>query len=175
MDLPKCKSCGKDFNLKTNKPLILPKCGHTYCNKCISKNLKLNKYMICPLDEKEYQEFEIEDFPLNKDMIIFLTNKKKILCREHKKCLDYYCITDLKEICALCGLFGEHKEHKITTKNEIKNLNDTILRSSSEKIENFIFSEDFNKFENISDLINSKIKAILKINKNNLLIEYNVF
>ena len=84
MDLPKCKNCEKDFNLKTNKPLILPKCGHTCCSKCITKKIKSNKYMICPLDKKEYQEFKIEDFPLNKDMITFFTKKKKKCVRNIK-------------------------------------------------------------------------------------------
>ena len=97
------------------------------------------------------------------------------MCQEHKKCLDYYCMTDLKEICALCGLFGEHKDHKITTKNEIKDINQSILDNSSEKIKNFIFLKDFGKFDNVSDLISNKIKANLKANKKILLTEYNVF
>ena len=32
-----------------------------------------------------------------------------------------------KEICAICGLFGKHKEHKITTKKELKSINDFII------------------------------------------------
>ena len=173
MNFPKCKVCETTFNLKNFRPLILPKCGHTYCFDCIEKNIKSNNYMICPLDKIDYQEMRIKDFPLNKDMVTFVTKKKKI-CNNHKKCLDYFCLTDMEEICALCGLFGTHKDHNITTKDELKNINEKILDYSSEKMKGIIFSDDIKKFKNLDNLILNNIKNVLKKNKSNLLSHYNV-
>lgn len=40
-----CPVCYEDFNTESNKPLILDKCGHSLCKKCISN---LQETMTCP-------------------------------------------------------------------------------------------------------------------------------
>ncbi len=54
MEYPKCKICLKNFNNTTNKPLILPNCGHTFCYNCINNEIENSsqKYFTCPNDRK---------------------------------------------------------------------------------------------------------------------------
>ena len=40
MDLEeiKCQLCSQQFSMKARVPLLLPDCGHSYCEQCIEEN-----------------------------------------------------------------------------------------------------------------------------------------
>jgi hypothetical protein len=174
MDFPKCKGCEKKFDLKKYQPLILPKCGHTYCSVCISNQINKNGFMICPMDKQSYRDMKLDSFPLNKEMTGFFSTQQKKICKTHDKVLDYFCLTDKLEICALCGLFGEHKDHKITTTVELNDIIKKKINKIDNEIKNFKYLQDIKNAETINDLIMNKITEVLKENKNNLLKQYNV-
>ena len=52
MDIPNCKLCQNPFDLKTSLPIILPKCGHTYCKQCLYDILSQSNTnsITCPED-----------------------------------------------------------------------------------------------------------------------------
>ncbi len=140
MDIPTCKLCQENFDLNNNQPLILPKCGHTFCFKCIKNLIKQNpKNLVCPEDRINYLKPNISNFPVNKDMQRFIFKQPKKTCKQHNKFLEYFCLTDQAEICAICGLFGGHKDHKITTKTELKDINEILLGQILDKKKHFLF------------------------------------
>ena len=55
--------------------------------------------MTCPEDQSTYEKYWISDFPINWEIEAFFKVKMKKLCEVHEKPLEYYCLTDLKEIC----------------------------------------------------------------------------
>lgn len=63
-----CQTCNEPFNPTTNTPLLLPKCGHTICQHCLTKNFHSGK-LTCPQCKiPSYAEL-ITDFPKNKILI----------------------------------------------------------------------------------------------------------
>ena len=95
----KCAICNLDFNHSTNKPLILNKCGHTFCLNCIEKKLNLEKKIICPEDKIIYSDYKISDFPINNLILNILKpeknfSEKKKICKSHEKKLEYFCLED---------------------------------------------------------------------------------
>lgn len=46
----KCVKCGNKFDKQSKIPHILPHCGHTVCEFCISFELKNFKRFDCPKD-----------------------------------------------------------------------------------------------------------------------------
>ena len=69
MDTLKCPKCKNHFNDKRMVPLILPKCGHTYCSKCIKSDVKIFKNFKCILDSKMYDCEIVDQFPINQMII----------------------------------------------------------------------------------------------------------
>ena len=123
---------------------------------------------------KTYQNFKINDFPINKEMAFFFKEKKK-KCKKHDNFLEYFCMSCEEEICALCGLFGLHKDHKITTNKELKSINSTIIETTKNNFETFTFFEDYSKNENFSDLVRIEVDKYLKKSKDVLMKQYHVF
>ena len=98
MNTLKCSICKSDFNHEENKPLILNKCGHTFCLFCIEKKLKKENSIICPEDKILYKDYSISDFPINNLIINILKprkkEKEKKICNLHEKKLEYFCLED---------------------------------------------------------------------------------
>lgn len=44
--------------------------------------------------------------------------KKEEFCSIHEKALEYFCRDDEQDICQVCIIFGEHKEHRYILKKE---------------------------------------------------------
>ena len=54
MNSLKCPLCCEIFDNSNRLPLILPKCGHTYCKDCIKKNFKQENQFQCLSDGITY-------------------------------------------------------------------------------------------------------------------------
>ncbi len=131
--------------------------------------------MIEKFPKKTYQNFKISDFPVNKEIAYFFKDLKK-KCKKHDNFLEYFCMTCEIQICALCGLFGDHKDHKITTNKELVSINNSIINKMKETIdqEQIIFSDDNQKNDNFGDIVRNKVEYQLKKYKEKLLSDYNV-
>lgn len=177
----KCLICNENFNMEEKKPLILPKCGHTFCSACLKTELSKNENnFLCPEDKTEYLNIkEITDLPPNNMILKILsetTEKKEKeipkTCLKHNKILEYYCLSDNKEICALCGLFGIHKNHKITTNLELQGINKLLIEQTNKNLEYFEFSEDLNNLS-LKDIIRKKLLENINSNREYIMEFYN--
>ncbi len=53
---PQCPLCHQDFDLYYRTPRIVPKCGHSFCEKCITLRLTVKsnrKVFVCPECQSE--------------------------------------------------------------------------------------------------------------------------
>ena len=51
---------------------------------------------------------KLSDFKVNKGMEDLVKNKEVRYCDIHNKVLEFYCTDDREEICAHCGIKGDH-------------------------------------------------------------------
>lgn len=176
----KCLICNKNFNLQEKKPLILPKCGHTFCSSCLHSLLSKNEKFFCPEEKTEYSNIKkISDLPPNNMILKILQEteqpkkkEKKNICPKHNKILEYYCLSDNKQICALCGLFGIHKNHKITTNLELQGINKLLIEQTNKNLEYFEFSEDLGNL-GLKDIVRKKLLENIKGNREYIMEFYN--
>lgn len=73
-----------------------------------------------------------------------------------------------KAICADCGLFAEHKNHKITSKNELKRVNKSILNDTQKKLDAYPLKDEFESIEDLSKMLNTKTNETTKLYKEKL-------
>lgn len=52
MEIPNCKLCKQPFDLCEYVPLVLPNCGHTYCQICLTDRLEKDQVLSCPEDNR---------------------------------------------------------------------------------------------------------------------------
>ncbi|XP_038669730.1 E3 ubiquitin-protein ligase TRIM50-like isoform X2 [Scyliorhinus canicula] len=110
-----CPICLEVFK----QPSMLP-CGHSYCKTCIlplSENLA--GYFNCPVCRKAVDSSSSSPNVSLARVIDTLTvmsgsSGDQENCRDHHNPLSLYCETDQQIICGLCGIIGQHKQHKIT-------------------------------------------------------------
>lgn len=63
---------------------------------------------------------KLSDFKVNKGMEDLVKNKEVRYCDIHNKVLEFYCTDDREEICAHCGIKGDHQNcSKIITIKEL--------------------------------------------------------
>lgn len=96
-------------------------------------------------------------------------------CETHAtKPLDYYCLKCHVVICADCFIFGEHQEHKLSKKTELKDLNnylisklDDYFRESpdfaelklSDQVETFLAEKIENKLKKSQQRVDSQLEV----------------
>ena len=51
---------------------------------------------------------KLSDFKVNKGMEDLAKNKEVRYCEIHNKALEFYCTDHREEICAYCGIKGDH-------------------------------------------------------------------
>lgn len=96
MQVPFCKLCTAKF-APENPPHILPRCGHSFCAKCLAKKLPSSstRPLICPEDRQVYDQISsLDQLPLNSAIIAMLETAEEKICPEHGKVFEYYCMTD---------------------------------------------------------------------------------
>ena len=78
-----CPLCHSEYDLYYRTPRVIAKCGHTFCQKCISNSLcvKSNKRVfVCPGDcgkEAVIRKSISDDLPKNMGIIEIIKNMKK--------------------------------------------------------------------------------------------------
>ncbi len=152
-----CQFCDREFDTSARKPKMLLACGHSICQSCLEERLLYKQNIICEIDNLQIDTSNktLQNFPDNLALLqIFkvptkeprISEEKKSLkqtkCKEHKKIRDIVCIDCKMWICYKCGLFGSHKGHKIVSKEE-------YLQEEQS------FEKEIN---NISENLNKKLK-----------------
>lgn len=79
---PQCALCHQEFDLYYRTPRVIPKCGHTFCEKCITLRLivKVNRRVfVCPQCKEDavVRKNVAEDIPKNLDLIGIIKALKK--------------------------------------------------------------------------------------------------
>ncbi|XP_048468620.1 E3 ubiquitin-protein ligase TRIM50 [Rhincodon typus] len=110
-----CPICLEIFK----QPLML-QCGHSYCKNCIhSLSGNLASCFTCPVCRKAVDSRSSSPNVslarvIDTLMVINGSSGDQENCRDHHNPLSLYCEKDQQIICGLCGIIGQHKQHKIT-------------------------------------------------------------
>ena len=165
MDLLKCKLCQKSFDNRDNKPLVLPKCGHTFCEECIYRRTDRNKFT-CTLDGSKYEAIDsFFDFPVNTVLLSKLEKEDKNdprPCEVHGKPLEYFCMTDSNDVCANCALFGEHKNHSLLQTKELQLVNQNLITQMRSTLTGFKFYSEYDSYDRVDELLAEKLKEVFR-------------
>lgn len=106
MDNFKCPGCRSKFDPVTRPPVLLSRCSHHLCGACVDPKAA---QVVCPVDGLVSQ---VGGVPAEE------THGRG--CPEHHRKFEFFCLNDEREICSLCGLFGEHKGHHIIVHKELE-------------------------------------------------------
>ncbi|KAM6344533.1 tripartite motif-containing protein 54-like [Alca torda] len=133
-------SCPVCLELFTPPILVLP-CTHNFCKQCLEKITlhqnchHVNGFFHCPLCRKiiylrgrgiasllrnSLVESILEKFKYDLEKIC--TQEKRQLsqiCEEHGENINLMCLTDDEPICAICKLFGKHKDHNVAKVSDV--------------------------------------------------------
>lgn len=79
-----CVSCQYNFNITTHTPYIIPTCGHSICQKCLTEQIEHGYSIICSEDmlEMSTKGKTLIDFPKNHSLINILKKNPAITVNE---------------------------------------------------------------------------------------------
>lgn len=112
-----CSLCSNRYNTTDRIPRFLP-CGHTFCNSCLISLLS-HPTPECPDDLVAIPYPSPELLPKNVSLLKLVSKSKQFLCADHKKKLEYVCMTEKMKICSYCALLGSHKDHDVRSLEEV--------------------------------------------------------
>ena len=106
-----------------------------------------------------YEGFtSVETFPTNAALMGLLPDEDSssgMSCKRHPmKPLDYYCLKCHQVICADCFIFGDHQEHKLSKKKELKDLNGYLITKLDKVYSSNKMFKSLKEFESIEDFLN---------------------
>lgn len=61
----------------------------------------------------------------------------------------------------MCGLFGTHKSHKITTNTELRNLNNNIAKKTQESLKEIADLKILRRCDSFQQYLDMKVKSKL--------------
>nr|XP_027232549.1 RING finger protein 207-like [Penaeus vannamei] len=141
-----CGICLSEFDATLRRPLILPKCGHTFCRICV-KNLAARGEVLCPSCRCRYQDVDPDELPINFNVQCLASSDRPFPtwtkysgnrdtdCQAHGVRLAFWCKTCETAACGEC-LFEQHPkpEHNTCRIHEviqqIKGLAETLSQES---------------------------------------------
>lgn len=131
MQMLNCERCGEAYSATDRQPVIMPDCGHTFCEVCIAdllaatpkqchsckseiRTLDLNRYC------KNYQLLQIlaamqgaGPALLGAQEAEFFDHEMYTSCTRHsEKKVEYFCKSCSDTVCARC-IFDEHNGHEL--------------------------------------------------------------
>nr|XP_017497923.2 tripartite motif-containing protein 5-like [Manis javanica]XP_036856869.1 tripartite motif-containing protein 5-like [Manis javanica]XP_036856870.1 tripartite motif-containing protein 5-like [Manis javanica]XP_036856871.1 tripartite motif-containing protein 5-like [Manis javanica]XP_036856872.1 tripartite motif-containing protein 5-like [Manis javanica]XP_036856873.1 tripartite motif-containing protein 5-like [Manis javanica] len=125
---------------------VSPKCGHTFCQACISaQNTELEyqqRKIICPVCQRVYYAGKLHPNrsvaniveKLRKVKLSTEEEQKKDLCVRHGEKLVLFCKMDGKVICWLCERSQEHRGHHTFLMEEVAQEYQEKLQSVLERL-----------------------------------------
>lgn len=138
-----CGSCGSSYG-PLRLPRILTHCGHSLCTSCLH-SLFHRGSLLCPDCGALTLCVQVTDLPINKALI----SAKGVLCAEHNRILEAFCLEDKDALCVDC-LLASHKGHEVVglaagTKAEKQGLETAIGKSEALKGKLTLMREEIDK------------------------------
>lgn len=114
--------------------MILPKCGHTVCSKCLKHIVKASSIIKCPVCRKT-NPTELSKLPINFALLEISDTKEEVqICSKHKLEIVGYCQNDSEVLCGACVM--EHTDH------ECYSLTDPRVQEIAEKRKQKLLDEE---------------------------------
>lgn len=167
-----CGVCHCDFDSGHRRPIILPRCGHTFCRICVKELATIGDIM-CPSCRAKYPNTEVDDLPINFNIQCLAASPASLnntsaaakqvrptveeegtKCTEHSLRLSFWCSSCEVTACGEC-LFEEHPKssHQICRIQE-------VIHQVKEKAE--ILSTE-NSTEVVKRLAEAVVRSLLDI------------
>ncbi|XP_066956756.1 neurofilament medium polypeptide-like isoform X2 [Macrobrachium rosenbergii] len=108
-DLLSCSVCCESYHEKHRQPVLLPRCGHSFCRPCISFLVQKGN-IICPSCRMDQRVEGADNLPTEFSLLaISLAQQvtKQETCQEHGVKLSFWCKTCNIPACGEC-LFEDH-------------------------------------------------------------------
>ncbi|KAG7158873.1 Peptidyl-prolyl cis-trans isomerase F-like 2 [Homarus americanus] len=106
-DLLTCTVCCEQYHEKARHPVLLPRCGHSFCRPCVAFLVK-NGCVICPSCRMD-QRVETADHLPTEFSLLAITSVQQVTKRHDVK-LSFWCKTCSEAACGEC-LFEDHPTH----------------------------------------------------------------
>jgi RING-type zinc-finger/B-box zinc finger len=159
-----CPICFDNFNSEILRPLILPKCGHTVCVKCLKHIMKASSIIKCPVCRKT-NPTEISKLPVNYALFDICDTKEDAQkCDKHMLEIVGYCQDDSQLLCGACVI--DHNNHECFSLtdpriNEITDKHKLSLLEEEKKILALreIWNQAQEEIEKLSKSINTLTKS----------------
>ena len=124
-----CERCEEKFNEENRAPVILPDCGHTFCEYCIADILS-DYEKFCPNCNTEIKTTDPAKYIKNHKILAILLKKDSpdgglydpdsyVYCPRHlDKPIEYFCKQCSTTVCVRC-MFDEHNGHDLVQIEEM--------------------------------------------------------
>lgn len=161
-----CGFCLQPFDSSARAPHMISKCGHSICRSCI-EDLSPHGLFQCVECQVSFElPNKKETFPPNHGLLTIIRMNEEGQskdssgddCRVHGHRKLIMCIDPCqKKICYECGLFGEHKNHKMMPESQFFEKASEVYKGLKDNQNEIVQLENFIKnkfiFSNVKDAI----------------------
>ena len=117
-----------------------------------------------------YKGFSSEEtFPINAALLGLVPDQDQDKDQQYQNCgqhnskpLDYYCLKCHQVICADCFIFGDHQEHKLSKKKELKDLNGYLITKLDKVYYSNRMFRALKDYESVEQFLNNQAKDKLQ-------------
>ncbi|XP_037781769.1 LOW QUALITY PROTEIN: uncharacterized protein ZK546.14-like [Penaeus monodon] len=111
-DLLSCMVCCEPYQEKMRHPVLLPRCGHSFCRPCIAFMVKGGN-VVCPSCRMDQRVETADDLPTEFSLLAITAAQqvaKLETCQVHDVKLSFWCKSCKMATCGEC-LFEDHPTH----------------------------------------------------------------
>ncbi|MPC09100.1 Tripartite motif-containing protein 72 [Portunus trituberculatus] len=142
-----CPMCSELYDEEEYQPVLLPRCGHTFCRPCLT-TIKGKGHFPCPTCRKRHLKPAIEDLPVHNEVLNKANayrEEKAGRCQTHQNLLVYWCYDCQEPLCSSCRVMNGHEVVRTRVvlqekRQEMKESGKTILDSVLEERKKIINS-----------------------------------
>ncbi|KAG0721312.1 E3 ubiquitin-protein ligase TRIM17 [Chionoecetes opilio] len=105
-----CPICSELFDEEDHQPVLLARCGHTFCRPCLV-TIKGRGHFPCPTCRKRHIKPPVEDLPVHSEILSRANayrNDKTGKCQTHQELLVYWCRECQAPLCSSCRVMNGH-------------------------------------------------------------------
>ena len=108
-----CGICSKPYDSEDKIPRILTKCGHTYCQHCLTSVFK-DRSIVCQDCKQTTSCSSVKELPINHSLMQLPSAVHgSNVCLSHGKALEAFCLDDLSLVCFECLLSSKYKGKEV--------------------------------------------------------------
>ncbi|XP_018014480.1 uncharacterized protein LOC108671443 [Hyalella azteca] len=129
-ELLTCSVCCERYCEVDRQPVLLPRCGHSFCRPCVTLLLSAG-CIICPTCRTDQRVDSAHRLPTEFTLLAIIAaqeNTKLDNCKRHEVKLSFWCKTCSEATCGEC-LFEDHPTHShtvIRAATYIQNIKDNV-------------------------------------------------